>query len=189
MKRYWIIVLALVAGGSLAAQAKRPNTREGFWWGLGLGWGVAGESCADCAGDQLSGLAGNLRLGGTVSPSVLIGAETNGWYRSDGDDDRALSFGSAVVVIYPSPTGAFYLKAGLGLMSYFAETSQGDLTARAGAAILGAGYDFRVGRNVSVVAFLNSLASTETEYELDGASAGTGITMTLFQLGVGVTWH
>ena len=189
MKRCWIVLLVLLAGGSLAAQARHPNTRAGFWWGLGLGWGSAGASCEDCADGQLSGLAGNLRLGATVSPSVLVGVETNGWYRSDGDNHTALSFGSAVVVIYPNRTGAFYLKAGLGLMSYFTETGGGDLTARAGAAILGAGYDFRVGRNVSVVAFLNSLASTEAAYELDGTEAGSGVTITLFQLGVGVTWH
>lgn len=189
MKRYWIIVLALLAGGSVAAQARHPNTREGFWWGLGLGWGAAGATCDDCDGEQLSGLTGNLRLGGTISPSVLLGVEANGWYRSENNEVRNIRFGSAVVVVYPSRSGAFYLKAGLGLMNFFAETPVGELTANAGAAILGAGYDFRVARNFSVVAFLNSLASTEATYELDDQSANTDVRVTLFQIGVGVTWH
>jgi hypothetical protein len=191
MKRGWMIavMMMLTLGGSLAAQGKRPNTREGFWWGLGLGWGSASAQCDECDGEQTSGLAGNIRLGATLSPNILLGIETNGWYRSDDGDDRTLGFASLVILIYPSSEGAFYLKAGAGLATYFQETPLGELTASAAGASLGAGYEFRIGPNVSIAPFLNSLISTEAEFELEGVSADTDIQFTLFQLGIAVVWH
>jgi len=190
MKRCFTVIFALlVTAGSLTAQAKHPNTRAGFWWGLGAGWGSASASCEDCDDEQVSGYAGNFRLGGTISPSFLLGVETNGWFHSEGDNDQILSFGSIVAVVYPDADGGFYFKAGLGVMNFFSETSLGELTATAGAGMLGAGYEFRVGRNMSIVPFLNALTSAEAEYEFEGVSVDTEVSLRLFQLGVGITWH
>ncbi len=190
MNRCFTVVFALLlTAGSLSAQAKHPNTREGFWWGIGAGWGSAGASCDDCGDDRFSGFSGNFRLGGTISPSFLLGVETNGWYHAEDNADEVLAFAAIVGLIYPSREGGFYLKVGLGGMNYFAETPLGDLTARAGAASLGAGYEFRVGRNTSIVAYLNSLMSAEAEYELADIEVDTEIRLSLFQLGVGITFH
>lgn len=190
MKRCFSVMFALlVTAGSLGAQAKHPNTRAGFWWGLGAGWGSAGTACEGCSDDRFSGFSGNFRLGGTISPSFLLGFETNGWYHAEDNADEVLGYASIVALIYPSREGGFFLKVGLGGMNYFAETGLGDLTARAAAASLGAGYEFRVGANTSIVAFLNSLASAEATYELDDIEVNTDISLTLFQLGVGITWH
>jgi hypothetical protein len=54
--------------GALEAQG-RPQTREGFWIGGGLGYGSLG---IEDLTDREDGLSGNLTLGGTVSPRFLL---------------------------------------------------------------------------------------------------------------------
>ena len=174
------------------APTEQPrNQRQGFWIGFGLGDGSAGVDCSSCATDRTSGLSGNLRLGGTLSQSVLLGFESNGWIHSEQGIDETLGFGSAVVVWYPSRTGAFYLKFGLGVMSYTATDGVDDFTATAPAGSFGLGYDFRVGRNMSITPFLNSLATSAASLKLNGTAFPTSedIKVNLLQFGVGLTWH
>lgn len=52
-----------------------------------------------------------------------------------------------------APRGAFYLKFGLGRMSYEAQAPVLDLTATAPRGSFGLGCEIRVGRNVSIVPF------------------------------------
>src|SRR2546423_332350 len=61
---------------SAEAQAPhRPNTREGLWFGGGLGLGSSGAHCSQCASTRHTGLSWYLRAGGTVSTHLLAGAE------------------------------------------------------------------------------------------------------------------
>ena len=55
--------------------------RDGFFIGFGLGGGSFG--CSDC-GSRESGFAGHLKLGGTVSPQLLLGAESSAWTKEEG---------------------------------------------------------------------------------------------------------
>src|SRR3990172_8975580 len=105
-------VVTLLAGSIQDAAAQRPQDRSGFWFGFGLGYGNIG--CNDCDNRSGSG-SGYLKLGGTVSKKVLIGFEANGWAKSEDDATVSLVNGSAVVYFYPSATGGFHLKGGLGL--------------------------------------------------------------------------
>lgn len=83
-----------------------------------------------------------------------------------------------------------FLKLGLGGMSYTAEDATDELTATAGSASLGAGYDIRVGTNLSVTLWLNSLGSAPVDFELNGVPVQTDdFSLNLVQIGVGVTWH
>jgi hypothetical protein len=184
--------MALTATAA-AAQSTAPadrNQRQGFWIGLGLGAGSAGVDCGSCSTDRSTALSGHLRLGGTLSQSLLLGFESNAWVDSDQGVDQTLGFGSAVLIWYPGRTGAFFLKVGVGAMSYNASSSLGDLTATAPAGSLGLGYDFHVGRNMSVTPFFNSLATSEVAFKFNGSGSGTSdLTVNLIQFGVGVTWH
>jgi hypothetical protein len=179
----------LLATAPLAAQA-RPNTREGFWIGFGLGIGSTGAECQNCGNDRVSGASGYLRLGGTVSPNVLLGGESTAWAHTDGLVEESLAFATFTALFYPSRTGAFYLKLGLGGMTYRADDGFDELTATAPAAQFGLGYEFRVSRNMSIVAFLNSLASSSVNIELNGQPAPSDdLQLSLVQLGAGLTWH
>lgn len=188
--RLSIVAVLLVAAAPLAAQGGRPNTREGFWFGAGGGWASAGTECSGCSTDRLSGFGGYARAGATVSPSVLIGGEVAGWTRTQSDVVDNLGFASVVALIYPGREGGFFLKVGLGGMTYRATDGADELTAQAPGAMLGAGYEFRVSRNVSIVPYLNSLTSSAVEFEINGVPVPSGnVRITLYQLGVGVAWH
>jgi hypothetical protein len=187
-----IVVLALGAclAGPLAAQGL-PNSRQGFWIGAGLGAGSVGADCSSCPADRSTGFSGYLRLGGTVSPSLLVGAETNGWTHSESGQDQGMGFGSAVLYWYPGSTGALYLKLGLGGMSYKSTGGADEVTATAGAATVGIGYEFRVQSNLSIALFLNSMASAPARFKVNGQVAPTSedIRLNLVQVGMGLTWH
>jgi hypothetical protein len=150
-----------------------------------------GADCASCSNVRTSGLSGNIRLGGTLSQRWLLGFESNGWVHSESGVDETLGFGSIVAIWYPSRTGAFFLKFGLGGMGYKATDGIDDITATAGAATIGIGYDFRVGRNFSITPYLNSLASSPASFKVNGTPAPTSedINISLVQIGVSATWH
>jgi hypothetical protein len=187
-------VLASISVSPLAAQQKgpaNPNPREGFWIGLGLGAGSAGADCPSCSTQTFTGLSGYFKLGGTVSRNVLIGAETNGLVHSESGTDESMGFLSGVLVWYPSRTGAFFLKVGIGALRYTATGGGNTLDATAASGSFGLGYDFRVRPNFSITPFLNSLATSGASFTLNGSPAPSNetIKLNLVQFGVGVTWH
>ncbi|HUL04372.1 MAG TPA: hypothetical protein VLV16_14215 [Gemmatimonadales bacterium] len=192
MRALLLLLLVVVPGGVAAGQGhKRANTRQGFWIGFGLGDGSAGLNCHSCSTDRVSAWSGYLRMGGTVSPSVLLGGETNGWLHSDSGVDESIGYASFVVLWYPSRQGALYLKFGVGGMSYRANDGTDELTATAPSVSLGIGYEFRTGRNFSVVPYFNALSSSSVSLRFNGSAVSTNedISISLVQLGVGVNWH
>jgi hypothetical protein len=171
--------LAMAAALALASQPvwaqdepANKHQRQGFYIGIGLGYGTLS---IEGAGETEGGFSGNLRLGTALSQNVLIGVQTNGWYKSE--NNVTLTFGTltGAVQFYPSANGGFFLNAGLGLATltltgFDAEYGLG--------AVLGLGYDFRVGRNISITPFLNGFGSS-----IEETNIGVG------QIGVGVTFH
>jgi hypothetical protein len=191
-----VLALTVLTAGALSAQKQpdpsaNPNPRQGFWIGVGLGAGSAGVDCTSCDNTRKTGFSGNLRLGGTLSRHLLLGGETNGWVFSESSVDYSMGFGSLVLLWYPSATGAFYLKVGVGGMSYTAKGGGAELTATAASGSFGLGYEFRVRRNMSLNLYLNSLASAPASFKFNGVSAPTGedIKLNLVQFGLGLTWH
>src|SRR3990170_2157258 len=74
----WLLGLALVLSfGAAPLAAQHAQTRDGFWFGAGLGYGSLG--CDGCGGDRTGGSSGYLKLGGTGSQHLLLGVETTGW--------------------------------------------------------------------------------------------------------------
>jgi hypothetical protein len=143
-----------------------------------------------CSTDRTSGSAGYLRLGGTLSPIFQLGGESNGWFHSSGGVDETLGFASFIANIYPSRAGAFFLKVGIGGMSYRADDGVAVITATAPSGSLGAGYDIRVGRNFSLTPFINSLATSAVSFKVGGVTITTDdFKVNLVQIGLGVTWH
>lgn len=178
-KSRWFSSLAIVmVAMSLpnVVQAQNPQERQGFWFNAGLGYGSLGQTDADA---REGGLSGGLQVGGTISPKLLVGAGSNAWTKSEDGATLTAATYTALVRFYPSVSGGFFLNGGVGIgrvdlsidgLGSASETGLG--------VMLGLGYDFRVGRNVSLTPFWNGAAIRN-----DGGSANFG------QLGLGVTVH
>src|SRR6266508_4232222 len=111
MRARWILLAALLPS-SLAAQ--RPQTREGFWISFGVGQGNLRWECDGCATQDHGGPTGFIRLGGTPSKKVLLGAEMNGWSLDIGAAEITALTTTFTVYWYPSATGGLFLKGGVG---------------------------------------------------------------------------
>src|ERR671925_36795 len=95
-----------------AVEAQTPQTRDGFWFNVGLGYGSLG--CQDCDSRE-GGFSSGLALGGTLSRKVLLGAGSNSWFKEQNGATLTASTLTATVRFYPSATGGFFLLGGLGL--------------------------------------------------------------------------
>ena len=158
------------------ASIGRPQTREGFWFNGGLGYGWLG--CQGGFGRE-GGFSGGLSAGGAVSPRVLLGVGTSGWYKSV--DGVTLTGGTldGRIRFYPVLRSGFFLTGGLGLgnLSLGVNGFGSETEYRVGA-LFGVGWDLRVGRNVSLTPFYNGFA-----VQTENVDANVG------QIGVGITIH
>jgi hypothetical protein len=189
-----LVAAWIVLGGASAAWAGHPQTRQGFWIGFGGGYGSADVSCNDCeSGDREGAFVGHFRLGGTLNPHLLLGVESNVWIKEE--DDVTVTLGSATgsVTVYPQAESGFFLKAGVGL-SYVATDVRFDSATvsieKAGWGILaGLGYDFRVGRNLSLTPCVNYFYGKPGNIVLEGETAFGGWKQNVVSFELGFTFH
>jgi len=99
------------AAWSTFARAQHPQTREGFWIGFGFGYGSADlkSPTLDSLGatGREAGATGFVKLGGTLSKSVLLGGEVNAWVKSEGGVTFTVGNVSAAAYFYPAPSRTF----------------------------------------------------------------------------------
>lgn len=178
---------------SSALQAQASSAREGFYIGFGVGGGSIGIDCEGCPSDREGGVSGYFRLGGAVSPKLLVGAETNGWTKSDDGIDGTVGSLSGVAYFYPSLQRDFFVKGGLSLVSSTIEGGGDELSSTGFGLTIGAGYDFRIGRQFAITPYLNYIHALtgEADGTFDGADVPGGIDMkpSLLQVGVGFNWY
>ncbi|MFL5403992.1 MAG: outer membrane beta-barrel protein [Gemmatimonadales bacterium] len=170
-----LLALALAT----TANAQQAQTRQGFWIGGGLGYGSLGLSCSGCADvGREGGLSGYAKLGGTLRQNILLGVEMNGWTKSEGGGSVTMGNLSGAAYWYPMPTNGLFIKAGAGYANLRAD--DGVTTASDGGFgwLAGAGYDIRMGRNLSITPVAN--------YFRGGFNNGSA---NVLQIGVGVTSH
>jgi hypothetical protein len=151
------------------------HSRQGFWFNVGLGYGSFG--CRDC-NDRTGSVSGGLALGGAVSQKVLLGVGTNGWSKSEDGATLTVSTLAAVIRFYPSATGGFFLLGGLGVGAVRGEISGlGSETQTGLGALVGLGWDIRVGRNVSLTPFWNGFAADTEDVDANVGQIGLGLTV------------
>jgi hypothetical protein len=173
----WLAPLALLLSiGATPAAAQHTQTRNGFWFGAGLGYGSLG--CDGCAGDRTGGSSGYIKLGGTLNQHLLLGVETNGWYKSESGTTLTQGNVSGAAYWYPSATSGLFLKGGVGYAVLNADTFYGSGSTNGWGAIAGLGYDLRVGSNTSIT-------PTANWFRGDFANGSTDV----FQFGLGLTLH
>jgi hypothetical protein len=187
------VALGFVLVASPEAWAGHPQDRQGFWIGFGGGYGSADASCDECeGGDREGSFTGFFKLGGTLNPRVLLGVEGNGWIREE--DDVTLTLGSftGTVTFYPQASGGFFLKGGVGLSYVDTDFSAGTLSvniSKTGWGVLaGAGYDIRVGRNVSITPCVNFHYGAPGDLSFEGDTLSSW-TQNVVSFEIGVTFH
>ncbi len=160
-----------------AAEVEAPNrhVREGFWLNAGLGYGSLG--CDGC-GSRESGLSGGLQLGGTLSDKWLLGGATTGWTKSEGGVTLTVGTVLALVRFYPSARGGFFLEGGLGIGTIHASVDGfGSDSEAGGGALLGLGYDIRVGENVSLTPVWLGFAARTSNSDANVGQLSLGVTI------------
>lgn len=164
--------MALPAAAQDITPANDGPPRQGFYIGLGLAWASVSADCNTCGdADAASMFGSHIKLGGTLSKSVRLGADILGVYTeegiygdlSGGGETATENAGHAMlaVTVYPASAGNFWFQAGLGSVVYLADVD-GDqkYTGRGLGGMLGVGYDFRVGKNGSLSPYLSLVSST-----------------------------
>lgn len=163
------------------------SRREGFWFAAGVGGGAESFDARDGLGwsDGKGGGMGYLKLGGTVSPSLLLGGEVQVWgttYYTSPQYDRALGSLLGIAQVYPAPETGFWLKGGLGMAfsnyhSYdaFGTITNQDQTGRAWS--LGIGFDAPIGRRVSITPSLDFVGQDYDDHRERMVNFGIGITL------------
>lgn len=180
LTRSTAIVSALLVLSASVASAQRPQTREGFWIGFGFGWGSYGISCSGCSGLGREGsYTGHLKMGGTVNPHLLLGGEVIAWSKSEGGATITAGNTSFAAYYYPQPASGLFLSAGVGF-SRIEGSSGGSSSGQTGPGFtVGAGYDLRVGTNLSITPVANWVYGHPE----------SGFSHNFFQFGLGVTFH
>jgi hypothetical protein len=189
LKRAVLIASLLALGSSGGLAAQRAPEHRGIWLGAGLGMGSARLSCSICRAGRDGGTSGYLRVGATITPRILLGAETNVWYRSENDLSFLLGSLLGVVYLYPTSSKSFYLKTGLGLAQYSAKDNDDEVSTQALAGTIGIGYEVLIARNISLVPFANFLGTTGADVRFNDTVSDLSANTSLIQLGVGVTLH
>lgn len=184
-----LAALALTAAFGTPLAAQNAQTREGFWISFGFGAGSADLTCDGCEVDRETGYSGYLRLGGTLRPNLLLGAESNGWTRDDDGVESTIGFLSGVVYFYPTTTSGFWLKGGLGVSSFELTDGVDELTTTGVGLTAGLGYDFRMTRNFSLTPYLTLLQQVGGNVEINELDLDETANVNVIQIGLGFTWH
>jgi hypothetical protein len=200
MRHRWLVVCSLSAIGFLAASstamaAPHPQVRRGFWIGLGGGGGSADVTCDDCEkGKRETGGAGYVKLGGTLNQRVLLGGELTLWTKEQEGVTVNLYNASATLTFYPRPSAGFFLKGGVGASFVDTEFREDStrITADLGSGVgllAGAGYDLRVGRNISLTPAVNFWYGAPGDLKFGKETIARNWKQNVVDLTLGVTFH
>ncbi|HUK20542.1 MAG TPA: hypothetical protein VLV45_03190 [Gemmatimonadales bacterium] len=159
------ILGGLLFAAPLAAQYGRGPA--GFWLRFGAGYGTANYTCDVCGtGPRIGGITGSLEMGGTLSPTLRLGGFVDGWTNGSGGVAQTMSTVGAALYFYPARASRFYLKGGVGFSTYHESEYAGydnfgnyyvspPVTGTGWGFTTGAGVEIPVGRNVSLVPFVD----------------------------------
>ena len=181
------VALAIAISSPLVAQ--EPPLRKGFWMGLAPALGFAHPTCDGCGSrDWKDGYGLTVKLGLTLSQNFLVGIEFNDWRRQDSDVTTTMGNGNVVLYFYPIATGRLFLKGGGGASMFDASGSPG-LWGLGWGWTAGVGYDIRAGGSLSLTPVVNFWYGHVGDLAQDDTAIITGWKQSVFELGLGLTYH
>jgi hypothetical protein len=136
-----------------------------------------------------------VKLGGTLNERLLLGGEINVWTKDQKPATLTLGNASATVTLYPQPSSGFFLRGGAGLSFINFDMVQGSTTVTVdlgtGFGLLaGAGYDVRVGKNVSITPAVDFWYGKHgATAPLAGGAAFGSWNHNVVDVTIGVTFH
>ncbi len=194
-KRARLLFCVVWLAGAGSAAAGHPQERQGFWLGIGGGYGSADATCDECGeGNREGGGVGYLKLGWTLNESVLLGGEVNAWAKEQEGVWLNLYNASVTVTLYPTGSSGIFLKGGVG--GSFVETEaqfdgsriSADLGSGFGL-LAGIGYDLRVARMVSITPSVNFWYGEPGDLTLGTETFARNWKQNVVDFTVGVTFH
>lgn len=183
-------VVVAFSGVAGPLRAQYPQRRDGFWIGFGLGYGSANVSCETCrAGARTDGVTGFVKLGGSPSQHLLIGGAINGWSHENIGATETMANLTGSLYFYPRARSGLFFTGGLGWSAYHVNT----VPAWEGTGwglTLGAGYDIRMGRDVSLTPVVNYVYGALGDVTAPGSRVvGSRWRQDVIDIGLGVTFH
>jgi hypothetical protein len=163
-----------ITAAAPAVENGRQHTREGFMFNVGLGFGSLG--CQDC-GLRTDGLSGGMMAGWAITPKVVAGVGTSGFTRNvDGALLQLGTFDGRFRFYFKEtgPAAGLHVNLGAGIGHFMVD----DFDREFGFGLmLGAGWDIRVGRNVSLTPFWNGFAMSNSVVDGNVGQIGIGVTI------------
>lgn len=177
----------LLFGGVLSDAGAQATDRRGLVLGAGAGRGLARLACGICQAERQGGLTGYVQAGVMAGGSVLLGLEGAGWLRDEAGVNQRIWTLTGTASVYPRAVAGLYFKGGLGMLSYRARDDADQFRSRALTAIVGMGYELRVGRSLTVAPFAALFATANADLDFNGSRVAGDASFTLLQLGLGLT--
>jgi hypothetical protein len=169
--------------GAPPAPRAGPARQRGSWYiGFGLGAGDGRilledgtADFSDMVGPEPTPMAFNFRVGGTVTPNLLVGFDGGFVAASSSasgiDSSIQLNYYDAGFMYFPAEHG-FFLRGALGLSSVVWEVDPGFSADARGFNVLGgAGYAFWLGRTFNLTLNLEAARHWFSEVGLEGGTA------------------
>lgn len=188
MRAVSLLLLASALAAATAAPAA-AQTREGLFFGAGLGYGRAKvESDEFGQSDREGSWTLNLRVGTTVTERILAGVEMNGWFDSENGDSISL-FDTTIAAYYYPTDRPFFVKGGVGLSRADFET--GGLKAHGiGAGLmLGAGYDVEIGRRTAITPLVTLWLGKPGDLSFEGVNLLHTFKHNVIEVGAAVSFY
>lgn len=192
MRALLIVLLTILAIVLVPTQAvgQAPET-DGVWYGVGAGYGFTMLNCAICSDVIRGGPTVQLKAGGTLSQTVLLGGEASGWVKRLEDVDQFVISLHVTSYLYAVGTPGLFLKGGIGPTWFIADQrgDDGDLGSLGFSLQFGIGYEARVGSATSVTPYANVVGSGFGKLSLDDDVASDQFGVAQVQIGVSLTHY
>ena len=191
MRKYAFAVTAVLAvGTALPLSAQISSPREGTYFALGLGAGVADiKKCANCGSEGTNtSFTGFLRIGGTIAPQWLAAIEVGAWYQSPGGYTAGLLSVAGIGTFYPLSNG-LKINGGIGGALFRESFAPNDNTANGVIWRLGAGYDISLKEVVSISPFVDLVYAPDLDQKRNRLATFADLKLVLVQIGVSLVRH